>query len=203
MKTYEGMFLLDAGQPNFDEAVQPIQAVLDRNEASVVHMKKWDERRLAYEIGGRRRGLYVLTYFKADPEAIGRIERDVQLNESILRVLILAADHVSGETMETLTPAEAESKRRQEAEAEETRKVAEAEQAKAEKAAEAEAPAEGEKPAEGEAPAEGEKPAEAEKPAEGQPAEAAKPAEGESAAPAQAEQPAGGSTEGESDKTAQ
>ncbi|NLF31818.1 MAG: 30S ribosomal protein S6 [Planctomycetes bacterium] len=116
MKTYEGMFLLDAGQPSFDEAVQPIQAVLERNKAEVIHLKKWDERRLAYEIRGRRRGLYVLTYFKADPLSITSIERDVQLNESILRVLILSADHVSAETMAAPTPAETEPHRREGAE---------------------------------------------------------------------------------------
>lgn len=114
LKTYEGMFLVDAGKPSLDEAIAPIQQVLDRNQAQVLQMKKWDERRLAYEIAGRRRGLYVLTYFKAPPERITVIERDAQLNEEILRVLILAADHLSDEQMAAKTPAESGESRREE-----------------------------------------------------------------------------------------
>lgn len=113
MKTYEGMFLLEAGQPSFDEAVQPVRAILDRNGAEVLHMKKWDERRLAYEIEGRRRGLYVLTYFKAPPEKIAEVEHDVKLSEKVLRVLILSADHVTAERMAEPTPAESEPARRE------------------------------------------------------------------------------------------
>lgn len=113
MKTYEGMFLLDAGQPNFDEAVAPIRAIFDRYGVEVLQMKKWDERRLAYEIAGRRRGLYVLTYFRAEPDRISPMEHDVQLNEKILRVLITSADHVSQEQMNAPVPAEMEPSRRE------------------------------------------------------------------------------------------
>ena len=66
MKTYEGMFLVDAGNPDFDAATAPIRTVLDRSAAEVLSFKPWDERRLAYEIKGRKRALYVLSYFKLD-----------------------------------------------------------------------------------------------------------------------------------------
>jgi len=199
LKTYEGMFLLDAGQSDFDEAVQPIRAVLDRNQAELVHLKKWDERRLAYEIRGRRRGLYVLAYFRSDPAAIGRIERDVQLNESILRLLILSADHLSDEAMATPTPAEAEINRREEAETEEARKAA-----AGARAAEAETPADAAKPAESEKPApaaEGAKPADAETPAPAAEGTRGRPAPAANPQPAPAA-PAHAPDEGEGDKTA-
>ena len=70
MKTYEGMFLVDAGNSDFAVASEPARTVLERNDAVVVSMKPWDERRLAYEIAGRRRVLYVLTYFRAPPDRI-------------------------------------------------------------------------------------------------------------------------------------
>jgi len=108
LKTYEGMFLLESDQPNFEEAVEPIRSILQRSEAEVLQLRKWDERKLIYEIKGRRRGLYVLTYFKADPSKIVELERNAQLNERILRVLILSADHVTAEQMSAATPAEYE-----------------------------------------------------------------------------------------------
>jgi small subunit ribosomal protein S6 len=107
------MFLLDAGQTSFEEAVEPIRDVLNRSGAEVLSLKKWDERRLAYEIDGRRRGLYVLAYFKVDPLKVTEIEHDVKLNERILRALILTADGLTEEKMALPTPAEAEPMRRE------------------------------------------------------------------------------------------
>jgi small subunit ribosomal protein S6 len=117
-KTYEGMFLLPAGLGDFEAAIAPVRTVLERGEAEVLSLKPWDERRLAYEIGGNRRGMYVLTYFKADPEKISEIEQDCQLNETILRVLILRRDVLTKEQLEDATPA--------------TRRMAAAEKAKEE-----------------------------------------------------------------------
>lgn len=103
-KTYEGMFLVPPGS-DFQAASEPIRTVLGRSDADIISIKAWDERRLAYEIAGQRRGLYILTYFKADPTRIGELERDVQLNEDILRVLIIRKDRPSEEEMGAETPA--------------------------------------------------------------------------------------------------
>jgi small subunit ribosomal protein S6 len=93
LNNYEGMFLLDPGVLTDWESVQKeIYRILERAEAEVVACSRWDERRLAYEINGRRRGVYALTYFKADPAKIVGIERDVHLSESALRCLILRVD---------------------------------------------------------------------------------------------------------------
>jgi len=96
---------MDADSSDFDAASAPIKAVLDRGEAEVLSMKPWDERRLAYEIAGRKRGLYVLTYFKMDPGNIAELERDIDLNEDILRALLLRKDSVSEDVINAETPA--------------------------------------------------------------------------------------------------
>ena len=69
-------------------------------------MKKWDDRKLAYEVQGKGRGTYILVYFQCDPARIHAIERDVQLSEQVLRVMILRTDRMSREDMEKATPAE-------------------------------------------------------------------------------------------------
>ncbi len=95
-RIYEGMFLIDVGLANdWSRAEAVIQRIIDRAEAQLLFCQKWDERRLAYEIAGRRRGVYVLTYFKAPAENIGTIERDVQLSENILRVLVLQKNQLT------------------------------------------------------------------------------------------------------------
>ena len=104
-KTYEGMFLLDAGNPDFQAASEPVRHILTRYEAEILSFKPWDERKLAYEIRGRKRGLYVLTYFKADPLKIAEIEHDCELDERVLRQLILRRDRITDEQINAETPA--------------------------------------------------------------------------------------------------
>ena len=73
-KTYEGMFLLEASTSDFEAASEPIRNVLARSEAQTLSIQPWEERRLAYEIRGHKRALYVLTFFKVDPSRIVEID---------------------------------------------------------------------------------------------------------------------------------
>ncbi len=104
-RLYEGMFLVDSAQAaaDWDGVLEAIRTVLDRAGAEIVSMKKWDECRLAYEIKGVSRGTYILTYFKVDGQKIHEIERDVQLSERIMRVMILNAEHKGREDIEADT----------------------------------------------------------------------------------------------------
>ena len=110
-KTYEAMFLLEAGSSDFETASEPIRSILNRYDANVLSMQPWEDRRLAYEIRKHKRGLYVLTYFDADPSRLAEIHHDCELNERILRVLILQRDHVPQEEISAETPAMAASRR--------------------------------------------------------------------------------------------
>lgn len=176
-KTYEGMFLLDAGDPDFEAAAAPVRELLDRAQAEVLSLKPWDDRRLAYDIEGRRRGLYVLAYFKAEPERIAEMDHDIQLSEKILRAMVLSADHVKDERIQAETPATLAAARRASIEADRAQKAAhQARQAQGQP----QQPAE-DKPGKQEPPAEGE-PQPEEKPQKQEPApEAEQPpaAEGE------------------------
>ena len=113
MRTYEGMFLVDPTD-DFEQACQPVREVLERADAEIITIKPWDERRLAYKIKGRKRGLYILTYFRAKPEKIGPLQYEIQLNERLLRALILSAEHVTEEQMHADTPATLAAKAQQE-----------------------------------------------------------------------------------------
>ena len=92
-RLYEGMFLVDSTQASdFDAVVKIIKKLLDRSDAEIVSIRNWAEKRLAYEIDHKSRGTYVLCYFKADAEKIRNIEKDVQLSEQVMRVLILGTE---------------------------------------------------------------------------------------------------------------
>ncbi len=90
MKLYEGMFVIDGGLAERDYAgVQSeIENLIKRHGGSVVDLRKWDERRFAYEINRVRRGTYLLVHFEAPPLAMEAMRRDLNLSEKILRQLI-------------------------------------------------------------------------------------------------------------------
>ncbi|MCH7813683.1 MAG: 30S ribosomal protein S6 [Planctomycetes bacterium] len=101
MRIYEAMFLFDPAYANdFSKVEQEVGRLLERVGAEPIMTRKWEERRLAYEIQGRKRGCYVLCFFRGSPEKIVDLERDARLSEPILRLLVLKADHLSEEDME-------------------------------------------------------------------------------------------------------
>lgn len=108
MNQYEAMFLFDPTfGNNIEDCETEIRRLMDRAKAEILFCKKWDERRLAYRIKGRKRGVYVLVYFKAPTSNITPLERDAQLSENILRLLVLRAEGVTLEMMErTVTKTE-------------------------------------------------------------------------------------------------
>lgn len=94
-KLYEAMFLVDSAEATTDwEGVTAtIKSILDKASAEIVSIRKWDERKLTYEINGKGKGTYVLCYFKAEGSKLQGIERDIQLSERIMRALILCAEN--------------------------------------------------------------------------------------------------------------
>ncbi len=103
MKRYEGLFLFDNSAAHEWPAVeQEVRRLCDRIGSELQVCLKFDERRLAFEIKGRKRGTYVLTYFDAAPERIVDLERDARLSEMILRALVLRTDKVSAERIAEL-----------------------------------------------------------------------------------------------------
>ena len=104
---YEGMFLIDSAvaAADWDGIISVITKILERAKAEIISIRKWDDRKLAYDIKGKSRGLYIICYFRVDGGEIQDIEKNVQLSEKIVRVLILNAEHMTPEEIEKDTPA--------------------------------------------------------------------------------------------------
>ena len=93
-RLYEGMFLVDSAlaAADWEGTLSVISNILQRADAEVVSMRKWQERKLAYDIDHKTRGTYILCYFNASGERIAGIEKDVLLSEKVMRVLILGTE---------------------------------------------------------------------------------------------------------------
>lgn len=98
---YEAMFLASqASAAAFGDLVAHINHLLSRANADVLAMKKWDDRRLAFEIDKQKRGVYILAYFTCPTDMVAHLERDVQISDQLMRVLVTSAEHLTDEEIQ-------------------------------------------------------------------------------------------------------
>ncbi len=100
IKQYEAMYLFpQSATADLESAITHIREPLERHGATVVSLAKWDERKLAYDVAGNKRGVYFIVYFTAPTTALHSIERDYGLSERLLRFMIMRADGLTPEQM--------------------------------------------------------------------------------------------------------
>ena len=94
VNVYEGMFILDSNRYARDQAgvSGQIPDMIQKLEGEMLASRLWEERRLAYPINGHRKGTYWLTYFRLNGDQVTKLTRQFQLNEGILRSLMLKID---------------------------------------------------------------------------------------------------------------
>jgi small subunit ribosomal protein S6 len=105
---YEGMFLFpQSATANLQDAVSHLKGILEKCECSIINFSKWDDRRLAYEIDGNKRGVYFLVFFNAPTAMMSDLERRCNQSEDIIRMMVTRAEHIPTETIEANEGAEA------------------------------------------------------------------------------------------------
>jgi len=91
---YEVTYLL---RPNLEEAdadqrSAAIAQALKSNGGEVLNVEKLGKKRLAYEMHDVREGIYVVMRFRGEPDAAKELERQLGLNEEVLRALLIRLD---------------------------------------------------------------------------------------------------------------
>lgn len=66
--------------------------VIRTSGGSVEKLDVWGRRRLAYEINKKSEGIYAVVDLQAEPAAVAELERQLRLNESILRTKVIRPD---------------------------------------------------------------------------------------------------------------
>jgi small subunit ribosomal protein S6 len=94
MRQYELMLILD---PNIDErtvapAVDKLLGVVRDEGGSVEKVDVWGRRRLAYEIAKRGEGIYAVVDLKAQSSTVSELDRQLRINETVLRAKVLRKD---------------------------------------------------------------------------------------------------------------
>ena len=91
---YECLFILDANAYARDPggAATSIAEMIQNAGGNVLASRLWNEQKLAYPIRGRHKGAYWLTYFTMEGENLTGFNRACQLNDIVMRHLIIKID---------------------------------------------------------------------------------------------------------------
>jgi small subunit ribosomal protein S6 len=94
LRTYEVMVILD---PNLDErtvgpSLDKYLNVIRTDGGSVDNVDVWGRRRMAYEINKNAEGIYAVLTLQAEPATVKEFDRQLSLNESVLRTKVIRPD---------------------------------------------------------------------------------------------------------------
>ena len=91
MRHYEIMVILDGSleertvAPSLDTYLNVIRT----SGGSVEKLDVWGRRRLSYEIDKKTEGIYAVIDLQANPQAVAELDRQLRLNESVLRTKVI------------------------------------------------------------------------------------------------------------------
>ncbi|MDP6172918.1 MAG: 30S ribosomal protein S6, partial [Rhodospirillales bacterium] len=96
MAYYESVFIArqDISAPQVEGLADDFSAVIEENGGKVTKRENWGLRGLAYKINKNRKGHYVLFNLNAPAAAVHEMERQMRLNEDILRQMTLRVDEL-------------------------------------------------------------------------------------------------------------
>jgi small subunit ribosomal protein S6 len=91
VRNYELMVILD---PELEErtiapSLDRFLSVVTSRGGSIGKVDIWGRRRLAYEINKRPEGIYAVIDINAEPSAVAELDRQLNLNESVLRTKLM------------------------------------------------------------------------------------------------------------------
>jgi small subunit ribosomal protein S6 len=91
MRQYELMVILD---PELEErtvapSLDQFLNVVRQGGGTVEKVDIWGRRRLAYEIDKKTEGIYAVVDLQAEPDTVKELDRQLNLNEAVLRTKVL------------------------------------------------------------------------------------------------------------------
>jgi small subunit ribosomal protein S6 len=95
LRAYEVMVILD---PDLEERTvapsleQYLNNVVKKDGGSVEKVDVWGRRRLAYEVAKNAEGIYAVIELQAEPATVKELDRQLSLNESVLRTKVIRPD---------------------------------------------------------------------------------------------------------------
>lgn len=92
MTSYEVTYIIDTklGEDASTALMEKFAATVNDNKGEVKQVKPWGKRRFAYELKGRREGLYVTMQFECAADTMAEVRRQMSLSDDVIRSLFLS-----------------------------------------------------------------------------------------------------------------
>jgi small subunit ribosomal protein S6 len=106
MRHYELMVILD---PSLDErtvtpSLEQFLTVVKNDGGTVEKIEVWGKRRLAFEILKHAEGIYAVIEVACEPATISELDRQLGLNESVLRTKVLRREPKKARAQKAAAP---------------------------------------------------------------------------------------------------
>lgn len=94
MRKYELMLILDSelDERSVESTVEKLLHVIPTEGGTVDNVDIWGRRRFAYEIQKKSEGYYVVIDFTATPDTTKELDRQLGINETVVRTKIVRPD---------------------------------------------------------------------------------------------------------------
>ena len=94
INSYETLFIVDVegGEEATKATVAKFTEIIGKN-AEVVEVADWGKRRLAYLINDKPEGYYTVVTFKSEPEFPAELERLYNIDENVMRSMVIRLEH--------------------------------------------------------------------------------------------------------------
>lgn len=104
MIKYETTFILEPGleEARVNEEIEKVSGWIRDLGGEVLEVQRWGKRRLAYEIGRKRDGIYTLVLYQGPGALVKELERRLKLDEAVMRTLTVL--HVPPELTKGVDP---------------------------------------------------------------------------------------------------
>ena len=95
-RNYEAVYIFDSTLEDaaINEKINRFNGLLNSSEQP--ETSHWGRRQLAYSIGSKENGYYVVSRFSAEPAVLPEYERALKLDEGVIRYLITLYEHEVG-----------------------------------------------------------------------------------------------------------
>lgn len=95
-RQYEAVYIFDAAleDPAINERLERFHTLLGK--PADLKLDHWGRRQLAYPIGRKQQGYYVVARYNADAKALPEYERALKLDDGIIRYLLTLHDRELG-----------------------------------------------------------------------------------------------------------
>ncbi|MGE3277985.1 MAG: 30S ribosomal protein S6 [Vicinamibacterales bacterium] len=113
-RTYELVYVMkpDATEQEVTDLHAQVEQIIGRFEGTLEKTDNWGRRKLAYEIGHHKEGVYVLEVFQGSADLVKELDRRLKVTEGLLRHLIIRTDEEQEKIERARTRRQEESRRR-------------------------------------------------------------------------------------------